>query len=66
MFVNLSRKDTLYEKEIFSIFASLSLSPDNVNNIDLNGNSIIRILETPSKLQEILEDKYCATVEGLF
>lgn len=66
MFINLSCKGTLFEKEIFSVFAPLSLYPDDVNNIDLNGNSIIRMLETHSKLQEILEDKYCATVEGLF
>lgn len=61
---NLSCKDTLSERGIFSVFASLY--PDDVNNIDLNGNSIIRILETPSKLQEILDDEQCDTIKGLF
>jgi len=66
MFINLSCKDILFEKEICSVFTSLSLYPDDVSNINLNGNLIKRILETPSKLQEILEDKYCVTIEGLF
>lgn len=65
MLINLSCKDTLFKKEIFSVFASLCLYPEDVNNIDLNGNSVIRIVETPSKLQEILEHECCAAIEGL-
>lgn len=65
MFINLSCKDTLFKTEIFSVSASLCLYPEDINNIDLNGNSVIRIVETPFKLQEILEDEYCAAIEGL-
>lgn len=66
MFNNLSCKDTLYENDIFSVFAFVSPYLNDVDNIHLNGNSIIRILETSSKMQEILEDKYCVTIAGLF
>lgn len=66
MFITLSCKGTLSEKEIFFKLSSLTLYSDDRSNTDLNGNSNIRIFQRLFKLQDVLQDKYSATVEGLF